>query len=101
MDGSVARLLIIVALLAGAFALQVTPREEEPQIVVPMVDVLIQSPGLEPLQVERLIITPLEKLLAQIPGVLETVQRTEERYMRDKAMWEADVRVPCHPGVIE
>ena len=46
-----------------------TPREEEPQIVVPMVDLVIEAPGLGSRQVERQITTPLEKLVAQISGV--------------------------------
>lgn len=58
-----------VALLMGAFALLATPREEEPQIVVPSADVLIDAPGLTVRQVERLVATPVEKLLAQIDGV--------------------------------
>ena len=61
--------LFLVGLAAGALALLLTPREEEPQIVVPMVDVLVQAPGLSARQVERQVTVPLEKLLAQIPGV--------------------------------
>lgn len=61
--------LFALALFAGALALSYTPREEEPQIVVPMVDVLASAPGLSASQVERQVTTPLEKLLAQIPGV--------------------------------
>lgn len=61
--------LFILAIFAGTLALVFTPREEEPQIVVPMVDVLAQAPGLSASQVERQVTTPLEKLLAQIPGV--------------------------------
>ncbi|MEZ5557618.1 MAG: efflux RND transporter permease subunit [Pseudomonadales bacterium] len=67
--GGVPVLTILAALLAGAFALLVTPREEEPQIVVPSADVLIEAPSLSARQVERLIATPMEKLLAQIDGV--------------------------------
>ena len=69
LDGGLPLLLMAVALLAGAFALVVTPREEEPQIVVPSADVLIDAPGLSARQVERLVSTPVEKLLAQIDGV--------------------------------
>ncbi|HEY5644366.1 MAG TPA: efflux RND transporter permease subunit [Pseudomonadales bacterium] len=69
LDGSLPLLLMLAALLAGAFALVVTPREEEPQIVVPNADVLIDAPGLSARQVERLVATPIEKLLAQIDGV--------------------------------
>jgi multidrug efflux pump subunit AcrB len=61
--------LFLVGLAAGALALIFTAREEEPQIVVPMVDVLVQAPGLSARQVERQVTVPLEKLLAQIPGV--------------------------------
>ena len=61
--------IFILAIFAGALALVFTPREEEPQIVVPMVDVLARAPGLSASQVERQVTTPLEKLLAQIPGV--------------------------------
>ena len=46
-----------------------TPREEEPQIIVPMVDVLVSVPGLSSKQVERQVTTPLEKLLFQTDGV--------------------------------
>ena len=69
LNGRVPSILTFVALVAGAFALINTPREEEPQIVVPVADVLIEAPTLDAQQVERLIATPLEKLLAQIDGV--------------------------------
>jgi multidrug efflux pump subunit AcrB len=69
LDGAIPILVIIVALGAGTFSLLETPREEEPQIVVPMADVLIDAPTLNAREVERLVATPLEKLLAQIEGV--------------------------------
>ncbi len=77
LDGGLPVALMLVALLAGAFALLVTPREEEPQIVVPSADVIIEAPELTARQVERLVATPLEKLLAQIDGV-EHVYSTSE-----------------------
>jgi multidrug efflux pump subunit AcrB len=65
--------MAIVVLLAsfalGGAALIVTPREEEPQIVVPMADVLVQAPGASAEEVEMLVTTPLERLLWQIDGV--------------------------------
>ncbi|MGI9462418.1 MAG: efflux RND transporter permease subunit [Aestuariivirgaceae bacterium] len=64
-----APLLIVVSLLAGLAAIVLTPREEEPQIVVPMADVIVSAPGLAVAEVERQIATPLEKLLFQIDGV--------------------------------
>lgn len=61
--------ILILSILAGLMALNFTPREEEPQIVVPMIDVIVDVPGVNAKQVERLVTTPLEKLLAQVQGV--------------------------------
>jgi multidrug efflux pump subunit AcrB len=69
LGGGLPQLIFVAGLLAGILALMFTPREEEPQIVVPMVDVLVEAPGLSATQVERQVTIPLEKLLAQIPGV--------------------------------
>ncbi|MEJ2722136.1 MAG: efflux RND transporter permease subunit, partial [bacterium] len=62
-------LLLIAALLVGAFGTLNTPREEEPQIVVPLVDIFIPYPGATPREVEERITKPLEKIISQIPGV--------------------------------
>ncbi|MDD4073427.1 MAG: efflux RND transporter permease subunit, partial [Desulfobacterales bacterium] len=62
-------ILIIVAFCLGTAAILVTPREEEPQIVVPMADIYVQAPGAAPAEIEDLIATPLERLLWQIDGV--------------------------------
>ncbi len=67
--GDVAILLIVVSLMLGAAALVLTPREEEPQIVVPMADVFASAPGLSAEEVERQVTDRLEKLLYQIDGV--------------------------------
>ncbi len=67
--GDVALLLIAVSLLLGTAALFLTPREEEPQIVVPMADVFASAPGLSAAEVERQVTDRLEKLLYQIDGV--------------------------------
>ena len=69
MAGPLPLVLLIGALLGGVVALMITPREEEPQIVVPLADVLVSAPGLSAQQVERQIATPLEKFLYQIDGV--------------------------------
>jgi len=69
MQGPLPLLLMVAALAAGIVALLITPREEEPQIVVPLADVFVAAPGLSAQQVERQITTPLEKLLYQIDGV--------------------------------
>jgi multidrug efflux pump subunit AcrB len=67
--GNFAILLIVVSLLAGLLALLATPREEEPQITVPMADVLISYPGGSAEEVERLVSSRLERLLWEIDGV--------------------------------
>ena len=61
--------MFLFAVLAGIVALNFTPREEEPQIVVPMIDVWVEVPNLSARQVERQATVALEKLLNQIPGV--------------------------------
>ena len=62
-------LLALVALLLGAFAVIVTPREEEPQINVTMANVLIPFPGASARNVEQIVATPAEQVLAQIADV--------------------------------
>jgi multidrug efflux pump subunit AcrB len=68
-DSKLTPLVIIASLALGAFAVLKTPREEEPQIVVPMADVLVQMPGASAREVERRVTTPMEKLIWEIPGV--------------------------------
>ena len=62
-------LTIVGALLLGALAIMKTPREEEPQIVVPMLDIMVQMPGATPKEVEQRVSIPMEKILREIPGV--------------------------------
>jgi len=69
LKGNLAILLIIIALAAGAAALFLTPREEEPQIVVPLADVMVMYPGGSAQEVERLVSSRLERMLYQIDGV--------------------------------
>src|SRR5690606_7586601 len=62
-------LFIAASTALGVFAVVALPREEEPQIVVPMVDVFVHMPGASPADVEQRITRPLERLLWEIPGV--------------------------------
>ena len=62
-------LLVVASLLLGLFAVAVTPREEEPQIVVPMIDVMVSYPGAAAAEVEERVTTPMERFLWEIPGV--------------------------------
>ena len=62
-------LIIIASILIGALATWKLPREEEPQIVVPMIDVFVRMPGATAKEVENRVTNPMEKLLWEIPGV--------------------------------
>jgi len=68
-DSKLTPLLILTALLLGALSVWQTPREEEPQIVVPMLDVFVQMPGASAEEVAQRVSTPMEKLLREVPGV--------------------------------
>ncbi len=62
-------LIIVAALLLGVFSVLQTPREEEPQIKVPMLDVMVQMPGASAQEVQQRVSVPMEKLLREVPGV--------------------------------
>ncbi|BBO86319.1 multidrug transporter AcrB [Desulfosarcina ovata subsp. sediminis] len=62
-------LIIIASILLGMAAVVALPREEEPQIIVPMIDVFVQMPGSSAAEVEQRVTRPMEKLLWEIPGV--------------------------------
>ncbi len=62
-------LLFMAMLFTGLLGLAVTPRQEDPQISVPMVDIFVQYPGASAAQVSTLTIEPLERLMSEIPGV--------------------------------
>lgn len=62
-------LLMIAGLLLGAYSVLMIPREEEPQIKVPMVDMFIGYPGATPAEVESKIVAPVEKVISNIRGV--------------------------------
>jgi multidrug efflux pump subunit AcrB len=69
LHGNLSVLIILVMLSCGAAALLLTPREEEPQIVVPLADVYVRMPGASAEEVEQLVSSKLERLLYQVDGV--------------------------------
>ncbi len=75
-------LLMIVFMVVGVYASFLIPREEEPQIDVPMADIFVGYPGASPTEVENRVVKPLEKLISNIKGV-EYVYSTS---MNEKAM---------------
>jgi multidrug efflux pump subunit AcrB len=62
-------LLMVALMIIGVYSSFLIPREEEPQINVPMADVLIGYPGASPQEVESRVVKPLEKILSNIKGV--------------------------------
>src|SRR5690348_10439342 len=69
MHSKLTPLLIVASLALGAFAVAALPREEEPQIIVPMFDVFVDLPGASPAEVEQRVTRPLEARLWEVPGV--------------------------------
>jgi multidrug efflux pump subunit AcrB len=68
-DSKLTPLIIIASMLLGLGAIYALPREEEPQIIVPMIDIFVSMPGASAKEVEDRVTKPMEKLLWEIPGV--------------------------------
>src|SRR5262245_16158016 len=66
LNSNLSLILILLATVLGFVALWLTPREEDPQIVVPLADIYVNFPGHSAGEVEQLIATPLERILYQI-----------------------------------
>lgn len=62
-------LLMIALMIIGVYSSTLIPREEEPQIIVPMADVMVGYPGASPKEVESRVVKPLEKIISNIKGV--------------------------------
>jgi multidrug efflux pump subunit AcrB len=69
LNSNLSLIFILLATILGFAALWLTPREEDPQIVVPLADIYVNFPGHSAAEVEQLIATPLEKILYEIDGV--------------------------------
>jgi len=68
-DSKLTPLGIIASLLLGVMAILMLPREEEPQIKVPMIDVMVAMEGATPKEIEEQVTIPMEKLLYELPNV--------------------------------
>src|SRR5690554_1387833 len=71
-------LFLLAALAVGLVALVTLPREEEPQISVPMVDILLQAPGLKAEDAVKLVTEPLETIVKGIDGVEHVYSQTRD-----------------------
>ncbi|MCK5069649.1 MAG: efflux RND transporter permease subunit, partial [Desulfocapsa sp.] len=68
-DSKLTAVGILASMLLGFMAIVLLPREEEPQIKVPMIDVMVSMQGATPKEIEQRVSIPMEKLLYEIPGV--------------------------------
>jgi multidrug efflux pump subunit AcrB len=68
-DSKLTPLIVVASLVLGLYAVLATPREEEPQIVVPMVDIYLPLPGSSPREVQERVVKPIEKKMWEIKGV--------------------------------
>jgi Cu/Ag efflux pump CusA len=82
-------LIVLASILLGAGAVFLLPREEEPQIVVPMIDVFVQMPGSSAKEVEERVTKPMEKLLWEIPGSNTSIppRRRAGRWRSSGSRW--------------
>lgn len=62
-------LLMVALMIIGTYSSFLIPREEEPQINVPMADVMVMYPGASPSEIENRVVKPLEKIISNIKGV--------------------------------
>ena len=74
-------LLLLASIVIGAVALAVMPREEEPQISVPMVDILIRADGLRAVDAVQLVTEPLEDIVKGVDGVEHIYSQTKDDHV--------------------
>jgi multidrug efflux pump subunit AcrB len=71
-------MILIATLLIGVVGLFFTPRQEDPQISVPMIDVYLSYPGASAQQVEKLVTEPFERMMGEITGVRHVYSATQQ-----------------------
>ena len=81
-------IIILSIFVLGVVALLMTPREENPQIIVPAADVTVMLPGASAEEIEALVLTPLEKVLSEIPGVDHTFGAALNSFARVTVQFE-------------
>ncbi len=93
-------MLLMACMCLGLMGLFFTPRQEDPQISVPMIDIFIQYPGASAEQVESLVTEPLERIMKEIPGVRHVYSATQRgaaivtvRFFVGEDMGESIVKV--------
>jgi multidrug efflux pump subunit AcrB len=98
-DSHITPLLMAATLAIGLIGLFVTPRQEDPQISVPMIDIFFAYPGAGAEQVESLAIRPLERMMSEIPGVKHVYSAAERE--RGMVTVRFEVGEPLGPSVVK
>ena len=98
-DSPLTPLLMLAFFLLGVMGLLFTPRQEDPQISVPMIDIFVQYPGASAEQVASLVTEPLERIMAEIPGIRHVYSATQ----RGQAMVVVRFKVgePLGPSIVK
>jgi multidrug efflux pump subunit AcrB len=98
-DSPITPLLMAATLVIGLIGLFVTPRQEDPQISVPMIDVFFDYPGASAEQVENLAIRPLERMMSEIHGIKHVYSVAE----RERGMVTVRFKVgePLGPSIVK
>ena len=73
-------LLFIAMMAVGIWGLIATPRQEDPQISVPMIDIFFPAPGLSSGEVANQVIDPFERVLSEIPGLKHIYSASDREY---------------------
>jgi multidrug efflux pump subunit AcrB len=76
-DSPLTPILILISLALGGLAILKTPREEDPQIKVPMMDLFVSDPGMSATEMSRHVVAPLERHLSRIKGVKAVYSQSE------------------------
>ncbi len=92
-------LFFILMLAIGIYGLFSTPRQEDPQISVPMIDILFQHPGASPEEVSALTIDPFERVLSEIPNVKHIYSMSDYDY--GLITMEFEVGEPMGPSLVQ
>jgi multidrug efflux pump subunit AcrB len=98
-DSPLTPLLMMATLVVGLIGLFVTPRQEDPQISVPMIDIFFDYPGAAADQVESLAIQPLERMMSEIPGVKHIYSAAERE--RGMVIVRFEVGEPLGPSIVK
>ncbi|MGB7501846.1 MAG: efflux RND transporter permease subunit, partial [Azonexus sp.] len=92
-------LLLVASFLIGLMGMIITPREEDPQISVPMVDIFVGYPGASAEQVKNLVSEPLERLMSEISGVKHVYSMSQDG--RSMVTVRFDVGQQMEPSLVK